>query len=479
MYLSNVYPTPKSIMENESEQFRFGTSVQAVVSGLPEEYAERVKILWYRFSCDACTLQLTEGGEGFRFVIGNASCTLTEGDSYAIHTDASGVCVVGKDAASLLDGIKTLVQLICPVELEEGREAFYISAADIHDAPEIGFRAIHICVFASTKLYTLEQAIHMAGFLKMTHVILEFWGTFRYECMPALYWEDRSYSKEELKPLVRLANSYGMEVIPMINHFGHAPQSRGCNGRHVTLNHSPRLSRLFEPDGWTWCVSNPKTYKLLAEMRAEQMEWAGNGKYFHLGFDEADSFGTCDICRKRVPHELLAEYINNLTEDVCAAGRRPIMWHDMLIRRTDFPEGCFMEANGHVHNTDKALDLIDRRILMADWNYAYQKGYNPTTSYFIGKGFDTVICPWDNPENIRSICADVKKYGAYGLIMTTWHHLENFLSGGAYWTNCAWSAAENNFGTRFAERACLLRRLHDAKGSFEESGWRFCEVERE
>ena len=197
----------------------------------------------------------------------------------------------------------------------------------------------------------------------------------------------------------------------------------------------------------------------------------------HLGFDEADSFATCDRCSKREPHVILAEYINRLTDDLCSAGRRPIIWHDMLIRRTDFPEGCYMEANGHFHNTDKALDLLDRRILMADWNYAYQNGYNPTTSYFIGKGFDTVICPWDNRENIRSISTDAAKYGAFGLIMTTWHHLPNFLNAAAYWGNCAWSAGQNAFGCSGSESASFIRKLYNADGYFERAGWGNCEVE--
>jgi hypothetical protein len=190
------------------------------------------------------------------------------------------------------------------------------------------------------------------------------------------------------------------------------------------------------------------------------------------------SFATCDLCRQKVPHELLADYVNRLTEDVCRLGRRPIIWADMFIRREDFPEGCFMEANAGHFGTDKALDLLDRRIIMADWNYAYQNGYNPTTPYYIEKGFDTVLCPWDNHENIRSLSVDVKKYGAKGLIMTTWHHLTGYLNSAAYWSNCAWSAGEHPYGTYNAENACLLRRLHDAKGSFEEAGWSFCEVEK-
>lgn len=478
MYFTNLYPAPKSFLEDDSERFVFGAAVTARVSGMDPACAERVRSLWRRFSCDASELTLTSGGEGFRFEIGDApACALDAEDCYALSVKSSGAAVRGRDGAALLCGIKTLVQLICPENLGEGTESLYISSAEVHDAPQIGFRAIHFCVFPGTKLSALEQAIHLAGFLKFTHVILEYWGTFPYECIPELSWADRAFTKDELRSLVNLIKSYGMEVIPMINHFGHATQSRGCHGRHVTLNRSLRRTLLFEPDGWTWCISNPDTYKLLAEMRAEQLDFAGGAGYFHLGFDEADSFATCPRCRKRIPGELLAEYVNRLTDDLCAESVRPILWHDMFIRRTDFPEGCYMEANGHVHDTDKALDLLDRRILMADWNYAYKKGYNPTTPYFISKGFDTVICPWDDAENIRSISSDVKKYGARGIIMTTWHHLPNFLHGAAYWSNCAWSAGENAWGARFAEPACLLRRLYDAGGSFEKSGWSTCEVE--
>lgn len=482
MYLSNIYPIPKSFTENESARFVFGGSVTAAVSGLDVLTAERVRTLWKRFCCDACDLTLKAGGEGFRFSIGCTDCELSPADSYAIRADGAGVCVAGRDAAGLLDGIKTLVQMICPTELAEGKESFYILSAEVHDAPEMAFRAIHLCVFPGTTLYQLEQAIHLAGFFKLTHVILEFWGTFPYECNPALHWKDRFFSKEELRPLVSLARSYGMEIIPMVNHFGHATQSRSCNGRHVVLNQNPRLSRLFEPDGWTWCLSNPDTYQLLSEMRAELADFAGEGKYFHLGFDEADSFATCDLCRTRVSHELLAEFVNHLTEDVCQMGRRPILWHDMFLRREDLPQGPadggWATANGGLKDCYKALDLLDRRIIMADWQYGYQNGFNPSTPYFIERGFDTVICPWDDFGNIRTLSADVKKYGAMGVILTTWHHLENYLHDASYWCSCAWSASERPVGSTWCEAATFIRRLHDAQGMFAESGWRFCEVEK-
>ncbi len=476
MYLQRLFPAPVSFKEDESSCFLFGASVRAEISGLEAGEIERVMYLWRRFSCDASALSAAASEDGFSLKIGSADAVLNDGDSYSINVSPSGVCVRAADGKSLLDGISTLVQLIVPKELGEGRESFYISSAEVHDAPAIPFRAVHFCVFPETKLYNIEKSIHLAGFLKMTHVILEFWGTYRFECRPELSWEGHSYTKAEIKPLIDLARSYGMEVIPMSNQFGHATQSRGGMGRHVVLNRNQRLSRLFEPDGWTWCLSNPDTYKLLADIREELSDLCGEGKYFHLGFDESYSFATCDLCRRRVPHELLAEFINRLTEDVCRTGRRPILWHDMFINRSDFGEGDIVANGSYFKDTYKAIDLLDRRIIMADWQYGYKNDFNPTTKFIMDKGFDTVVCPWDNWENIRSLSADAKRLGAYGIILTTWDHLPAWMHCAAHAASCVWEKSTEMPKLRNEDAACILRRVYDTEGDFEKSGWNMNEV---
>ena len=477
MYLRHLYPNVRSFTEDESVRYRFGAEVSARIGGLECERLNAVRTLWRRFSCDASELNLAEGAEGYRLILGEADISLNAGDTYAIRACESGVCVVGADGNGLLDGIKTLVQLICPEELSIGREELYISSCEIHDAPAIPFRAIHICVFPDSRLYTIEKAIRLAGFLKMTHVILEFWGTLQYDCLGALAWRGRSYSKADIRPLIDAARENGMEVIPMLNHLGHATQSRACYGRHTVLNGNPRLSRLFEPDGWTWCVSNEDTYKLLADMRGELMELAGDGRYFHLGLDEAYSFATCDRCRKKAPAEMLAQYVNRLTDDLARFGRRPIIWHDQLIDRADFGPGPIVANGGHQH-TAGALDMIDRRVIIADWQYDYRDGFNPTSAYFMEKGFDTVLCPWDSRENILSLTSDAKRLGAYGVILTTWHHLTVFLRDAGTWADAAWSPAGQAQDAPITESACLLRRVYDAEGSFGRSGWNYNEVEQ-
>lgn len=65
----------------------------------------------------------------------------------------------------------------------------------------------------------------------------------------------------------------GLEVVPMFNCWGHASGSRIRHGRHVVLDQNPRLAPLFEPDGWTWCLTNPRAQALLRSVCDELTTW--------------------------------------------------------------------------------------------------------------------------------------------------------------------------------------------------------------
>lgn len=493
MYLTNIYPRPNSIREASDVRYTFGNSVSAYLT-VPDtcveptsSMLERMKYLWSCFSKTASVLDirlLPSGGKFLKLCIGEPPVPNSTPDYYEILSDRHGVVLTAVNGKALTDGFTTLVQLICPVNLNEGREEFYISGTQISDSPAIGFRSIHLCLFPDSSLSTIEKAVHMAGLLKFTHIVLEFWGTLKYEAMPSLAWRERSFAKSDIKTIVKLARSYGMEVIPMLNHFGHASQSRSCYGRHSVLNSNPRHALLFEPDGWTWCLSNPDTYKLLSELREELYELCGEGEYFHLGFDEAYSFGTCEKCKKRVPAELLAEYVNRLTDDLVRHGRRPIIWHDELIKRADFvgkiPE--HIVANGQSHNTDAALERLDRRVIIADWQYEYRStgegGHeNPTATYFRKMGFDVVLCPWDSTDNIRVLCEDARIGGAYGVMLTTWHHLPAYLPKMPIASEYAWRAKSPYTSVPITEAAALLRTVYPTDGDYTISGWNSFEVE--
>lgn len=482
MYLTQLYPNPQSYTETGGI-YRFGAHVDMELSFSPcPETARRLVYLWQRFTCGCSTLTLIPGsGNGFTARTGKVEPdeSVPAKDAYRIRITETGIALTGSSEKAFLDGFMILLQCIEPICLDCGKEAFVLQAAEILDAPKIKFRAIHLCVFPESQRHTLEKAIHLAGFLHLTHVVLEFWGTYPYQSMSSLHWHGCKWTQADAQHLVRLARSYGMEVIPMINHFGHAAASRECYGRHVVLDADPRKALLFEPDGWTWCSSNPDSYKLLSQMREEMMDLCGGGSYFHLGFDEAFSFGTCPTCRQREPHKLLAEYANRLTEDLAKSGRRPILWHDMFVNFSDFKddinEGDFLIANGAHRNTAAALPLLDRRIILADWQYGYFSGKNPTAPYLRSLGFDVLLSPWDNPENIRSLVTNAIDSDVMGVLLTTWDHLPGYLQK-------IFTAAEHLWqnlpaADHLSERAHILRRVYDAEGDFFRAGWNPFEVE--
>lgn len=483
MYLTQLYPTPRSYTETGGS-YSFGARAVMRLSFTPEpEVAHRLIALWNRFTCDCSTLLLScgSGHDGYTAVLGDAAPIAgpEPDDAYRLSVNERAVMLCAASEKSFLDGFMILLQCIVPLCLTSGNESFAIPAVEIRDSAKVAFRAIHLCVFPESERHTLEKAIHLAGFLHLTHVVLEFWGTYPYHANASLHWHGGKWSRADAQALVRLAHSYGMEVIPMINHFGHAASARSCYGRHVMLDADPRQSLLFEPDGWTWCSSNPDTYRLLSEMRAEMMELCGSGSYFHLGFDEAYSFATCPTCRRRVPHELLAEYANRLTEDLVDAGRRPILWHDMFLRHDDFKDGIgtgdYLVANGAHKDTASALPLLDRRIILADWQYGYFSGKNPTTPYLRSLGFDVLLSPWDDLRNIRSLAANARDTDAMGVLLTTWHHLPAYLSKLFFAAEYLWQ--NKPLSDQITERACLLRRLYDAEGDYRRAGWNAFEVE--
>ncbi|MFA6543600.1 MAG: family 20 glycosylhydrolase, partial [Limisphaerales bacterium] len=317
--------------------------------------------------------------------------------------------------------------------------------------------------------------IRLAAFFKFTHVVLEFWGMLRLDALKELSWPG-AWSKEQAGGLVKIARSMGLEVIPMFNCWGHAAASRIRHGRHVVLDQNPRLASLFEPDGWTWCLTNPRAQELLRRVCDELIDFAGPSQFFHIGCDEAYSHATCDRCRQTDRVQLFADHLNDLAAHLEKRGRRAIMWGDALLEHGKWPAG--FAANGTpTLPTHMALDRVSHKIVIADWHYDVTKGEVPTLAHFRGHGFETLACPWNSQANIRTLAKAAVTTNS-GLLMTTWHHLAQSIPTLAYAANCAWSQDQAALGLwqgdgslARAATATILRKLVPAEGRFERSGW--------
>lgn len=441
--------------------------------------AREISDLWRRFACTAGTLaiKVDETLPAHTARMGSANCQAAQGDAYGIVVTKDGFFVAGCDDLGLLHGLFTLLQLLRPISLDFGAEVLAIDCVEIHDRPALDIRSIHICVFPETTLDILEKTIRLSAFTKLTHIVLEFWGTIRLDCLPELGWSDHSFSKEEIRPLVALANDLGMEVIPMINHLGHASQSRGGIGRHTILDQNPLLSLLFEPDGWTWCLSNPKVHTLLRQMREELIELCGPGEYFHLGCDEAYSYASCPLCRNQDKPQMLADFLNNIAQELAAQGRKGIIWGDALLDDTVWTQPNIATSRPD-QQTHLALEKLDRRLIIADWQYYLKTPAMPTAEHFMTLGFQVLACPWDEGKNVQILAAAADKLHLSGVMITTWHHLGPMLRSMPAMGGSAWSgeAYQENPGQQIHSSA-LLRKVMPVAGCFHKAGFLPLEID--
>jgi len=435
--------------------------------------------LWQRYTLGRLPLEVSEprltDGANWAWQIGKTRRrpVLEEGDTYALTVEPQGVSSVGRGETGARQAWKTLLQLLWLRDIGPDSATVVLPEVEIHDRPLMEFRALHLCVFPETPPLFLEKVLHLAGLLKYSHVVLEFWGMLRLETLAELSWP-AAWTKSEAQKLLQITASWGMEVIPMFNMWGHATSCRIRWGRHVVLDQNPALAPLFEPDGWAWCLSNPQTTSLLRDVATELCQFFGSGNYFHIGCDESHSHATCDRCRTKDRVALWSDHVNAMTAHLASLGRRPIMWSDALLEKGKWP---IEEAHGTPFlPTHRAIDTLDRRIIVAAWHYTVKEGEDvPTMGYFRSKGFDVLASPWYDFSNIHTMGLAARRHQAMGLLATTWQVLPIHLPMLSAVANGAWSSAlevpYGNWKLTGPQLAAHLRFLIPSGGDYSKAGW--------
>lgn len=429
--------------------------------------------LWQGFCCQAGQVVIEEA-DGVFFRAGTVPVPeVPEGAEFAIRVTEQGMAVAAREYSGLARGVLVLMMRIEPVALEEGREQFRVAACSLEGRYGIRIRMIHFCVFPETTPTFLQKCIRLAGVMQYTHVVLEFWGMLRYDCLKELAWEN-AWPKDFAKRIVREIEDMGMEAIPMMNHLGHAAGCRVSGGKHVVLDQNPRLAALFSPDGWSWNILNPRARDLLREVRRELYEVFPNARYFHLGCDEVYSYEKGEEDQRR-----MREFLRSLIEEVQAEGVRPIIWGDMLLNA----EACGVEG-GHQpyvcgcdtpEHGEALIAAIPKDTVIADWHYDILEAPIQTSIYLKEKGFDVVGAPWFEDANCRAHVDTAREHGLMGVMVTTWHTLAqkmphivaDALMCGAF--QSPWSGTE---GSKIrTETAALLRKVCFVDGDYKEAGW--------
>lgn len=445
-----------------SKAFKFQKAVTATADSKLNNKV--FKQLWHRF-CFTKSEIFLKNGAPHTFTIGNVNLpTIPDGKEYALTVTENGVAVVGADYNGLMRGMISLLMKIDYISLNGANEEFKIEAVTETSNYCIKNRMIHICIFPETDIYFIKKLIRLSAVCQYTHIVLEFWGMLKYDCLKELSWE-QAFTKDDVRELIVEARELGIEPIPMFNQLGHATASRLSFGKHVVLDQNPALQDLFTPDGWAWNIDNPKVLELLRKVRIELYELFGKGEYIHLGCDEAFYYTKCNETRHKLP-----DFLKQLTDDVVSEGRRPMVWMDMMLEKGKF-ENC--TANCPADEVEKMQGSLNPKTVMVDWQYDVKKAPIPTLLSLKDTNHDVIGASWLGTENIKAHIKTVSENNLFGIMVTTWHTLRGEMYG--------ITEAAKKFGAVFFPwsvnsgllelPATLFRRLSFEGNNYEQSGW--------
>ena len=446
---------------------RFDIPKTMVATAHPCFNKEVIKEFWSNFTFGSSSLEICETAEPI-FRVGDTKCIPLSGCEYSVNIEKDGFCIFAEDESGLFHGFMALLDRIRSDDGEDGILPF-LDSCSFREKPYIEHRMVHFCVFPETELWELRKFLRFTAALKYTHVVLEFWGTFKYDAMRELTWEN-AFTREELSPIIREARDLGVEIIPMFNHWGHAAASRARHGKHVVLDQNPALQTYFSDDGWCWDIAKPKVRALLKSVRRELMELCGEGKYFHIGCDEAYNFAFTEENM-----DMITGFINEVSRDLSECNRRAIAWGDMFLYRYEhYNKENKYECNAPTPEASKyLLSRLDKNVVIADWQYDSPKAPVETSAVFSEAGFDSLICPWDRGRaHTRAAISTVKEMSLMGILHTTWHTLSDGMPIVALTAIESFTPlpADSRLAVRIVT-AALLRRVMPTHGNYEMSGW--------
>lgn len=285
--------------------------------------------------------------------------------------------------------------------------------------PIVPVRAVHLDLKGVP-----PTAGRLAGLLKViaaaryNAVLVEWEDSFPWS--NAAYRSETAYSPDEVEAFNAAAAALGIEIIPLVQCLGHM-ETPLCLAANERLREVPTRSDVLNPLA-------AGAGELVEQMVDDVLARSPKLRYFHLGGDEAWSFGThADTKAYIAKHgkgSLYLRHVGPILDKLNARGVRPILWHDMmrdwdsdalrsLGARADL---CMWGYGGNPlvmahHLNEPMFDRFrDHGIRM--WGAGAYKGAD---------GFDADLPNLAvRQENALHWAAVAKRYAMAGLIATAW-----------------------------------------------------------
>jgi len=136
-----------------------------------------------------------------------------------------------------------------------------------------------------------------------------------------------AYTQDDVACFMRTAAELGMELIPLVQCLGHMENPLSVKG-YEHLRELPDIEAGLNPLA-------PGARELIQRMVDDVLKLMPGTKHFHLGGDEARTFGlnteTKAYVEKYGKGKLYLHHVEPIIDALNRRGIRPILWHDMMI----------------------------------------------------------------------------------------------------------------------------------------------------
>lgn len=265
---------------------------------------------------------------------------------------------------------------------------------------------------------------------------------YEYKLRPELI-DENPLSFNNVKSLVKVCQKNNINLIPQVNLLGHQSWESTLNKLLEVYPDFDETPQIELPENYEWpnsdglycksyCPLHPKVHQVVFDLIDEIVE-VFEAKDFHAGMDEvfylADK--NCPRCSGKDPAEIFAGEVTLLSNHLAENNARLWIWGDRLIEGSISGIGMW---EGSLNNTEKAIDLIPKNVVICDWHY--EKAI-PTPAYFSLKGFDVVACSWRKPsvaikqvkmiEELRINSPKEMSENFLGVMHTCWSSAKQFM----------------------------------------------------
>jgi Glycosyl hydrolase family 20, catalytic domain len=278
-------------------------------------------------------------------------------------------------------------------------------------------------------------------------------SALRFASVSGLITHTNAFTPKQLRDLAEYGQHRGVDVFPEIESFGHTGYITRSPAFAHLLDRDPSGSEEFSG------VSpvDPATLELMTRLYREVASIFPSS-YLHGGCDEVNWGGSArsrQALESRSRAQIWADYLNALHRVAAELHRELIVWGDFVL-----------------HKEPQILDLLDKRIIIMDWNYGENSAapLHDTLEKIAAHGCRAIGAPalscyrWGarvGAEQLRNVDAYANAYlasnepASLGVVVTNWipsRYIQNSI-----WDGFAYAAVALRDGSATAQTSGFQR----------------------